>query len=77
MIRVILSMLVLLSSTAFLHAEAECTRSMLQAAAASYIAAQEAGDLSKMSLAVSAAPKACPILICSIWSMGDTAIYTL
>jgi hypothetical protein len=44
-------MAVLLSSTAFLHAEAECTRSVLKAAATSYIAAQEAGDLSKMSLA--------------------------
>lgn len=51
MIRILVSMAVLLSSTAFLHAEAECTRSRLQAAAASYIAAQEAGDLSKMSLA--------------------------
>jgi hypothetical protein len=51
MIRVILSILVLLSSTAFLHAEAECTRSTLKAAVASYLTAQEAGDLSKMSLA--------------------------
>lgn len=51
MIRILVSIAVLLSSTAFLHAQAECTRSMLQAAAASYIAAQEAGDLSKMSLA--------------------------
>jgi hypothetical protein len=50
MIRVILSMLVLLSSTAFLHAQAKCTRAMLKEAVASYIAAQEAGDLSKMSL---------------------------
>jgi hypothetical protein len=51
MIRVILSMLVLLSNAAFLHAQAKCTRAMLQEAAESYIAAQEAGDLSKMSLA--------------------------
>lgn len=51
MIRILVSIAVLLSSTAFLHAGAECTRSTLQAAAASYIAAQEAGDLSKMSLA--------------------------
>jgi len=51
MIRILVSMAVLLSSTALLHAEAECTRSTLQAAVASYIAAQEAGDLSKMSLA--------------------------
>jgi len=51
MIRVILSMLVLLSSTTFLHAQAKCTRPMLQEAVADYIAAQGAGDLSKMSLA--------------------------
>jgi len=51
MIRILVSMAVLLSSTAFLHAEAECSRSTLKAAVASYIAAQKAGDLSKMSLA--------------------------
>jgi hypothetical protein len=51
MIRIFVSLVVLLSSTVFLHAEAECNRAMLQAAAAGYIAAQEAGDLSKMSLA--------------------------
>ena len=51
MIRVIAGIAVLLSSTGFLHAQTECTRSMLQKAAASYIAAQEAGDMSKMSLA--------------------------
>jgi len=51
MIRTLVSLAFLLSSTVFLHAEVECTRSMLKAAAASYIAAQEAGDLSKMSLA--------------------------
>jgi hypothetical protein len=51
MIRVIVSIAVLLSSTALVRAQAGCTRSMLQAAADSYIAAQTAGDLSKMSLA--------------------------
>jgi hypothetical protein len=51
MIRAIVSIAILLSSTAVLHAQAECTRSLLQAAADSYIAAQTAGDLSKMSLA--------------------------
>ncbi len=51
MIRFLVSMAVLLSGTTFLHAEAKCTRSTLQAAAASYIAAQEAGDPSKMALA--------------------------
>jgi len=51
MIRAIVTMGILLSSTAFLHAQTECTRSMLQAATDSYIAAQKAGDLSKMSLA--------------------------
>jgi hypothetical protein len=49
--RIIVSMAVLLSSTAFLPAQTECTRSMLQATTDSYIAAQTAGDLSKMSLA--------------------------
>ncbi len=51
MIRAIVSMAILLSSTAFLHAQAVCTRSMLQAATDSYIATQTAGDLSKMSFA--------------------------
>ncbi len=51
MIRIIVSIAILLSSTALLGAQTECTRSMLQAATDSYIAAQEAGDLSKMSLA--------------------------
>jgi len=43
-------MMILLSSTALVRAQAGCTRSMLQAATDSYIAAQTAGDLSKMSL---------------------------
>jgi hypothetical protein len=43
-------MAILLSSTAFVQAQTACTRSMLQAAADSYIAAQKAGDLSKMAL---------------------------
>ncbi|HTY63144.1 MAG TPA: hypothetical protein VMG30_12920 [Acidobacteriota bacterium] len=51
MVRAILSIAILLSSTALVRAQAVCTRSMLQAAADSYIAAQTAGDLSKMSLA--------------------------
>ena len=51
MIRAIVSMAILLSSTTLVRAQAGCTRSMLQAATDSYIAAQTAGDLSKMSLA--------------------------
>ncbi len=51
MIRAIVSMAILLSSTAVLRAQTECTRSMLQTATDSYIAAQQAGDLSKVSLA--------------------------
>jgi hypothetical protein len=51
MIRAIVCMAILLSSTAFLRAQTECTRSMLQAAANSYIEAQKAGSLAKMSLA--------------------------
>ncbi len=51
MIRAIVSMAILLSSAAFVHAQSECSRSMLQAATDSYIAAQKAGDLSKLSLA--------------------------
>jgi hypothetical protein len=51
MIRAIVSMVILLSSTALLHAQTGCTRSMLQAATDSYIAAQTAGSLSKMTLA--------------------------
>jgi len=50
MVRIILSVAILLSSTALLRAQTACTRSMLQAATDSYIAAQTAGDLSKMSL---------------------------
>jgi hypothetical protein len=51
MIRAIVSMAILLGSTAFLNAQTECTRSMLKAATDSYIAAQGSGNLSKMSLA--------------------------
>lgn len=51
MIRAIVSVAILLSSTALVRAQTECTRSMLQAATDSYVAAQTAGDLSKMSLA--------------------------
>ncbi len=49
MIRAIVSLTILLSSTAVVRAQ--CTRSMLQAATDSYIAAQTAGDLSRVSLA--------------------------
>lgn len=51
MVRAMVSLVVLLCSTVLLHAQAECTRSILKAATQSYIAAQEAGNLSKMSLA--------------------------
>jgi hypothetical protein len=51
MIRVLVSIAILLSSTELIRAQGSCTRSMLQAATDSYIAAQTAGDLSKMSLA--------------------------
>jgi hypothetical protein len=50
MIRAIVSIAILLSSTTLLQAQSACTRSMLQAATESYIAAQKAGNLSKMSL---------------------------
>lgn len=49
--RAILSMVILLIGATFANAQTECTRSMLQAATDSYIAAQKAGDLSKMILA--------------------------
>jgi hypothetical protein len=51
MFRAIVSVAILLSSTALLHAQTECTRSVLQAATESYIAAQTAGDVTKMSFA--------------------------
>lgn len=51
MFRAIAGVMVLLSSTLVLHAQDKCTRSMLQAATDSYIAAQKAGDISKMTLA--------------------------
>jgi hypothetical protein len=51
MSRTSVSLAILLSSTVSVHAQAECTRSMLQAATDSYIAAQAAGDLSKVPLA--------------------------
>jgi len=51
MIRVIVSMAILLSTTALLQAQTECSRSILKAATQSYIAAHEAGDLSKLPLA--------------------------
>jgi hypothetical protein len=51
MIRAIVSMAILLGSSALLQAQDGCTRATLQAATASYIAAQTAGDISKMSLA--------------------------
>jgi hypothetical protein len=51
MIRVIGSIAIFLCSTVILRAQEGCTRSMLQAATDSYIAAQTAGALSKISLA--------------------------
>jgi len=51
MLRAIVSMVILLTSTALVRAQTECTRSMLQMATDRYIAAQTAGDPSKMSLA--------------------------
>jgi hypothetical protein len=51
MIRAIVSMAILLSSTAVLRAQTDCSRSMLKAATDSYIAAQKAGDPSILSLA--------------------------
>jgi hypothetical protein len=50
MIRAIVSMAILLSSTALVRAQTECTRAMLKTAADSYIEAQKTGNLSKMSL---------------------------
>ena len=50
MIRAIVSITILLSSASLLRAQTECTRPMLQAAAESYIAAQQTGNLSKISL---------------------------
>ncbi len=44
MIRAIVSIALLLSSVTLVRAQAGCTRSMLQAAADSYIAAQTAGE---------------------------------
>ena len=51
MTRAVVGMAVLLSSAALVRAETACTRPMLEAATESYIAAQTAGDLSKMPLA--------------------------
>jgi hypothetical protein len=51
MIRIMAGIAIFLSSTVLVRAQVGCTRSMLQAAADSYIAAQTAGDLAKMSLA--------------------------
>lgn len=51
MVRAILSIAILLGSTALVRAQEGCTRAMLQAAADSYIAAQTAGNVSKMSFA--------------------------
>ena len=54
MIRVLVSMMFLFSSAAFLYAQAECTRPMLKTAVESYIAAQESGKIAKMALAENA-----------------------
>jgi hypothetical protein len=53
MARIFFSIAILLCGTAMGLAQDACTRSMLQAATDSYIAAQTAGDLSRMSLAPS------------------------
>ena len=50
MIRAIVTMAIVLCCNSFLQAQTQCTRSMLQTAVDSYIAAQKAGDLSKMAL---------------------------
>lgn len=53
MIRSVVSIGILFFIVLFIHSEsatAGCTRASLQAAAESYVAAQEAGDVSKMSL---------------------------
>ena len=50
MIRKILIVAILLGGISLVHAQTECTRAMLQSAADSYIEAQKAGNLSKMSL---------------------------
>jgi len=47
----LVSITALLSSAVIVRAETGCTRSMLQAAAESYVAAQTAGDVSKIPLA--------------------------
>ena len=51
MIRAFVSIAILLCSATLVQAQTECTRSMLQAATDKYIAAQTAGDPSKMSIA--------------------------
>jgi hypothetical protein len=51
MIRVLASVALLATSAAIVRAEVPCTRSMLEAATASYVAAQTAGDPSRMPLA--------------------------
>jgi hypothetical protein len=50
MIRVMVSIAILLCGTGLLHAQAVCTRSMLQTATDRYIEAQKTGNLSNMSL---------------------------
>lgn len=50
MIRIIVSLAILLGGTAFVQAQTDCTRAMLQTAVDAYIAAQTAGDPSRMSL---------------------------
>jgi hypothetical protein len=51
MIRALVSVSIALSGAPMAHAETGCTRSMLEAATDSYVAAQVAGDVSRMSLA--------------------------
>ena len=51
MIRAIVGMAILVGSSAVVYAQDACTRSALQSATDSYIAAQTAGDASKIALA--------------------------
>jgi len=51
MFRTLIGFLVLFGGSSLLHAQDACVRSVLQAATDSYIAAQRAGDISKMALA--------------------------
>jgi len=51
MFRILVGFLVLFGGSTLLHAQDACVRSALQTAADSYVAAQKAGNISKMALA--------------------------